>query len=232
MPHFPKMHEMTFDHAHEEIDLLAIDFSTMYFEAPPGPLWHWVDDYRERDQTPHYRYLRRVLQVLTFLRGGRRWVLKSPQHLEQLRALEAVFPDATLVLTHRDPVPVIASYATMICYTARLQQEKPDPAAYGRYVVERMGDLLDACLRDRGLCAESQSIDILFHEFVADQDAAVERSTKGRPAALGRIAAGIADYARTHPAGRHGRIAYDLPSSASTRPLCASDSPTTVPDSV
>lgn len=36
MPHFAKMHEMTWDHAHEEIDLLAIDFSTMYFEAPPG----------------------------------------------------------------------------------------------------------------------------------------------------------------------------------------------------
>ncbi len=211
MPHFPKMHEMTFDHAHEEIDLLAIDFSTMYLEAPPGPLIEYARDYRQRDQAPHYRYMRRVLQVLTFLRGGRRWVLKSPQHLEQLRPLKAVFPDASLVLTHRDPLPVIASYATMICYTARLQQKRPDPAAYGRYVVERMTDLLGACLRDRDLWPASQSIDVRFQEFVADQDGAVESvyAKAGQPfSEASRLA--VADYARTHPAGRHGRIAYDL----------------------
>ncbi|HEX4161636.1 MAG TPA: sulfotransferase, partial [Acidimicrobiales bacterium] len=33
MPSFNRMHEMTVDHAHEEIQLLAIDFSTMLFET-------------------------------------------------------------------------------------------------------------------------------------------------------------------------------------------------------
>ena len=46
---------------------------------------------------PHYRYLKRVLQLLQWQRGesGKRWVLKCPQHLEQLPALLEVFPDAT-----------------------------------------------------------------------------------------------------------------------------------------
>ena len=51
MPHFRCMHEMTVDHAHEEIQLLAIDFSTMLFDAMmylPG----WRRSYRARDQTP------------------------------------------------------------------------------------------------------------------------------------------------------------------------------------
>ena len=43
-----------------------------------------------------------MLQVLTWLRGGTRWVLKSPQHLEQFGPLMSTFPDATFVLTHRD----------------------------------------------------------------------------------------------------------------------------------
>ena len=83
MPHFERMHEMTTDHVHEEIQLLAVDFSTMLFETI-AHVPAWVDYYRAHDQTPHYRYLRTVLQALQHERGGGRWVLKSPQHLEQL----------------------------------------------------------------------------------------------------------------------------------------------------
>src|SRR4029077_15906308 len=40
MPYFERMHEMTVDHVHGEIQLLAIDFSTMLFETiAPIPTW-------------------------------------------------------------------------------------------------------------------------------------------------------------------------------------------------
>jgi hypothetical protein len=40
MPYFNRMHEMTVDHAHEEIQLLAIDFSSMLLETTaPMPMW-------------------------------------------------------------------------------------------------------------------------------------------------------------------------------------------------
>ena len=45
-----------------------------------------------------------LLQALQWLRGPERWVLKSPQHLEQQAALIEIFPDATFVQTHRDPL--------------------------------------------------------------------------------------------------------------------------------
>ena len=64
----------------------------------------WRDFYLTLDQRAHYAYMKKVLQVLTFLRGPNRWVLKSPQHLEQIPALLATFPDATFAITHRDPV--------------------------------------------------------------------------------------------------------------------------------
>jgi hypothetical protein len=210
LPYFRWMHEMTVGHAHEEIDLLALDFSTMYFETP-GPLALWTAHYKASDQTPHYAYLKRVLQVLTFLRGGKRWVLKSPQHLEQLRPLAKVFPDATLVITHRDPLPVMASFATLMTYTARLAQERPDPLAYGRYAADRTADLLEACVRDRALWSPERSIDVRFDELVADQDAAVERlyALAGQPLSAASRRA-IADYAAAHPQGRHGRLRYDL----------------------
>lgn len=65
------------------------------------------DYYLTLDQHRHCRYLRKVLQDLTFLRGPRTWVLKSPQHCEQLGPRMATFPVATVAFTHRDPVAVI-----------------------------------------------------------------------------------------------------------------------------
>ena len=119
MPNFALMHEMTTDHVHEEIQLLANDFSTMLFETL-GHVPSWRDYYLNHDQTPHYEYLATQLKALQFLRGGRRWLLKSPQHLEQLPVLNAVFPGVVVVCTHRDPVPVVLSMLAMITYSCLL----------------------------------------------------------------------------------------------------------------
>src|SRR5437867_1350178 len=97
MPLFPRMHEMTTDHVHEEIQLLAMDFSTMLFETM-AVVPTWRDYYRAADQTPVYGYLKTVLKALQWLRGGTRWILKSPQHLEQFGPLMTAFPDATVVV--------------------------------------------------------------------------------------------------------------------------------------
>src|SRR5262249_29446396 len=51
LPHFVRMHEMTTDHVHEEIQLLAMDCSTMLFETM-ALLPSWRDAYRAEDQTP------------------------------------------------------------------------------------------------------------------------------------------------------------------------------------
>ena len=119
MPHFALMHEMTTDHVHEEIQLLANDFSSMLFETL-GHVPRWRDYYLSHDQTPHYEHLATQLKALQFLRGGRRWLLKSPQHLEQLPVLNAVFPGVVVVFTHRDPVPVVLSMLAMLTYSARM----------------------------------------------------------------------------------------------------------------
>ena len=134
LPYFKRMHEMTVDHVHEEIQLLAIDLSTMLFETQ-GLVPSWRDHFRSEDQTPCYEYLRTVLKVLQWLRGGSRWVLKSPQHLEQFGPLLAAFPDATFVVTHREPVSVTVSLAgAMVAYIVADGGRAPStPLAIGRY---------------------------------------------------------------------------------------------------
>jgi Sulfotransferase family len=210
LPYFKRMHEMTVDHVHEEIQLLAIDFSTMLFETM-AVVPTWRDYYRAQDQTPSYRYLKRILQVLQWARGGTRWVLKSPQHLEQFAALVDVFPDATFVVTHRDPVSVIASNATMLAYTARLSAAYPDPRVIGRYWSDRIQQMLEAGMRDRALLPSERSLDIRFHEFMADDIATVRRIYDVADQPFGAdVEAAMTQFIAEHPRGRHGGVRYDL----------------------
>ena len=174
MPYFTRMHEMTVEHTHEEIQLLAIDFSSMLFETTaPMPLWR--DDYLARDQRPSYAYLVKVLKVLQWLRGGSRWVLKTPQHLEQFPVLADIFPDATFVVTHRDPVSVTASMTTMVAYSARLTRDRVDLEAMGAYWSDRLERMLGRCAEQRSALPEGRTIDVHFDEFMRDDMAMVER---------------------------------------------------------
>jgi hypothetical protein len=210
LPYFKRMHEMTVDHVHEEIQLLALDGSTMLFETI-AVLPTWRDDYLAHDQAPSYRYLKRVLQVLQWQRGGDRWVLKSPQHLEQFRALLEVFPDAVFVVTHRDPVSVIASNATMLAYTARLNTARPDPHRIGHYWSDRIQQMLEVGMRDRELLPAGRSLDVRFDEFMADDIATVRRIYEVAGQRFDdRARAAMEQFMVEHPRGRHGGVIYDL----------------------
>ena len=208
-PYFERMHEMTTWHVHEEIQILAIDFSTMLFETL-APMPTWRDYYKAHDQTSSYRYMKKILQVMQWLRGGDRWILKSPQHLEQFGPLSTVFPDATFVVTHRDPVSVTVSLSTMIAYTARLSAATVDPPAIAEYWGDRIEDMLTACTRDRDILPAAQSIDVRFDEFMADDVATVERiyDLAGQPF-TDAVRAAMDAFMVEHPRGRHGAVIYE-----------------------
>jgi len=210
LPYLAAMHPMRPDHVHEELELQLPDFSSYQLEwvaRVPG----WRDHYLSHDQTPHYAYLKTVLQILQWRRPGERWVLKSPQHLEQLGPLLTVFPDATIVITHRDPVSVVQSAATMTAYAARMNYRTPAPDYYLSYWTDRIRRLLEASLRDRHLVPPDRCQEVLFHEFMADDMATVERiydvaglaMTDGARARIGK-------YVADHPRDKEGQIVYDL----------------------
>ncbi|WP_099247783.1 sulfotransferase [Mycobacterium sp. shizuoka-1] len=210
MPEFKRMHDMTVEHAHEEIQLLANDISGMLFETTYH-LPAFAAHYKSHDQGPSYAYLKRQLQAMQWLRGGTRWVLKSPQHLEQFGTLYATFPDATFVVTHRDPVEVTRSMITMIAYASRMASARPDPEKIARYWLDRADDLFSGCLRDRDLLPADRSIDVRFTDFMADEQGTLSAiyELAGQPYDDG-VRAAMADFIAAHPRGRYGEVVYDL----------------------
>jgi hypothetical protein len=171
----------------------------------------WRDYYIAHDQTRHYEYLKTVLKALTWLRGGDRWLLKSPQHIEQFGPLMSVFPDATVLVTHRDPIAVTVSVSTMIAYTARLHLDPVDPVSIGQYWSARIERMLEACTRDRDLVPSAQSMDVTFDTFMADDIGTVEAiyGIADQPFTDATRRA-ITDYCTSHPRGRFGGVTYDV----------------------
>ncbi len=137
--------------------------------------------------------------------------LKCPQHLEQRPVLRRVFPDATIAVTHRDPVAVIQSAATMIAYGQRMSRTHVDVKAVIDYWSDRVLHLLKACAQDRQAWPDEQSIDVPFHEFMADDIGMVEKiyDRAGLPMTA-EAAAQLRQFMDEHPRGKHGRIVYDL----------------------
>jgi hypothetical protein len=204
------MHDRFPEAIEEEVELLDLDLAGYVLE------WHarvpdWRDYYLSLDQTRHYAYMRKVLQALTFLRGPRTWILKSPQHCEQLGPLMATFPDATVAFTHRDPVAVIQSAITMMAYSDRLRRKSIDAGWLLDYWSDRVHRLLSACVRDRDVVSSERSIDISFHHLNGNEMPLLEQLyQRGGVELTPKVRKGFQQYLDGNPRGRHGHIRYDL----------------------
>ncbi|MEU3733597.1 sulfotransferase [Streptomyces sp. NPDC033538] len=126
-PRFRDIHPMTAEGPEE--CTFALPHALMPLSSariPEYQAWHY-----ERDFVADYRHLKQVYQVLQYGRPRRRWILKSPMHLENLDALHTVFPDATIVWTHRDPVTVVASFCSLVEHGMAVSTRPVDPRGIG-----------------------------------------------------------------------------------------------------
>jgi Sulfotransferase family len=90
-----------------------------------------------------YGYHKLSLQLLQWKAEPRRWVLKWPCHLVALDALLAVYPDASFVVTHRDPVQALASNCSLAALLRRFTARSVDLPELG----QQMKDMIHTYLR-------------------------------------------------------------------------------------
>jgi hypothetical protein len=171
-PELVQMHEMEAAAPDEDIFLLALSFCSMAFEFS-FTVPSYVRYYTSADHTAGYRYFRRVLQTLQWLRGGTQWVLKAPSHMEQLQPLLTVFPDAAVVQTHRDAVTATVSLVSLTCYGVRNYFDHPNPLLMGKTLSAAIERLLRGIDKDRSP-DDKRFIDVQFHALMSDPIRAVE----------------------------------------------------------
>jgi hypothetical protein len=204
-------HPMDPDHISEDGELQMQDFSSYVWEfSLHAPAWR--DYYLAHDQTPHYAFERVLLQILQWQRGTRRrWVVKAPQHIEQLPAIMNVFPDAVVVVTHRDPIASLQSIVTSTTYMNRINRRAPEPEGVLAYWEDRYERLLDAYLRDVDLVPPAQLYNCDYRDFVGNDVATVERIyAQAAIEMTGTARDELHAYMDAHEQGHAGRLVYDL----------------------
>lgn len=193
----------------ECIAVLNQDFKSLTWEAmanvPAYGRWLHATDHRSA-----YDYHRRVLQVLQSGGVRGRWSLKSPHHALHLDALTAVYPDARLVLMHRDPVILCASVCSLITTLTKTFSD----ADHRRYIAEHWTDMLARSIAKvdafRGAHPERRIVDVHYADLVRDPMATMRRVYAAFGDELdGQALRAMADHVESHPKGQFGRHAYD-----------------------
>ena len=126
------------------------------------------------DQTPMYRYFRRMVQLLLWQRPGdvlgspAQYLGKTPHHLENLDVLLAVFPGARVIHTHRDPAKVVPSFCSMMAHGRRLFSDDVDPLAVGRQFHHKALDGVTRAITARDTLPADAFIDVAYRDLVTD----------------------------------------------------------------
>ena len=185
----------------EDVRIWAGQFCSMIFPVqyrlPSYSRWMLYD----ADHRNAYRYHRIFLQHLQSGVPGR-WLLKSPAHLWQLDTLVGEYPDAVIVQTHRDPLNVISSIAALTQHVRRLASEHSDIGECARQSREEIVVGLERSMkvRDSGVLAPGQLVDVQFADFIRDPFATIRELY----VAMGRELTPVAeqrmrDFLAAHP---------------------------------
>lgn len=166
LAHFPRM-ELATDPV-ECVHVLAQDFRSVTWQTSTGSTRFndWLLD--EADLRPAYRHHRRTLQVLQSAGAGGQWVLKLPSHALHLEALVAVYPDARLVFTHRDPLPALVS---MCSYATMIHEANGNPIDRDELVAATLRQVLESALRPiafRAAHPEIPCFELYQHDLATD----------------------------------------------------------------
>jgi Sulfotransferase family len=106
-------HHVAAEEVHECCMLLRQSFVSNIWScgwsAPSYDAWRQC-----QDETAAYDYYYRCVQLIGSSAPEKRWLLKNPGHIEQLDLLLAVFPDARIIQTHRDPAKAIPSLVSLL----------------------------------------------------------------------------------------------------------------------
>ena len=212
LPQFKTMHPMGAERAQECVTMTSHDFTSMIYFVQ-----FYVPTYDrfviENDMRSALKWHRRFLQVLQWKHPGKRWALKSPQHLWHLQHIHREYPDALFVQTHRDPVKIVISTSNLAATLQGMASDHADLGRVTRYYANALAQGYNntVAYRQSGALPDSQVVDLYFRDFMADQVGTVRRAYEHFGMELSDGAANAMQaFLDDNPADKHGKHLYSL----------------------
>jgi hypothetical protein len=162
------IHPFAIDAPDEEIIIMDQVFvGTMPESAMYVPSYsEWLGTF---DHTKAYEDLKTILKFFQWQdvgRQGKRWVLKTPGHLPTLDTLFKVFPETTVITTHRDPMSTVPSYCSMTNSLVHMNSDRVDDVEFGRFTEKRWAGFLARYAAARDRIGPHRFVDIKYEDLV------------------------------------------------------------------
>ncbi len=211
-PEYQTMHENGGDVPNEDplIDELQFASDHLMGSYPVPSYARWL---ARADPTPLFHAHRRFLQLLQWRCPGERWVLKSPSYLAKLPAFFAEYPDAYVVLTHRDPLKVLPSLVSLMATLRWMHSDTVDVGAVVKSAVGGTAIAMDLVMQWRadGTLPNDRIVDVRFDELVGDPWPTLRYAYERIGSTLsGATERRMRGYLEARPRERHGRHEYDF----------------------
>lgn len=176
-PQVGAVHPLGTFEVEEEVGLIQHGFSSQIFEiqAKIPSFAEWL---MTHDQHAAYEYMVVLMKIISWFRDDpqdKPWVLKTPQHMQDLDALLHVFPNARLVCPHRDPVKVVGSSCSMAWNAMVRDSDSVTPDWIGQEWLGKIERMLHKTQRVREEMVPAQKqYDIQYADITADWQGAVQ----------------------------------------------------------
>nr|WP_202389057.1 sulfotransferase [Pelagerythrobacter marinus] len=196
----------------EELGLLVASMWGMKHEAQ----WHvpsygrWCEG---ESAVPAYRHMADLLRLVGWSQQAsslRPWILKTPQHMLDLPALLEVFPDARLIFTHRDPLKVVGSAASLAWNQTIIYSDHADPARMGREWLHKTALQVERMRAARETIPQERMIDVQYEDMESDWRGTMERVYRFLGLDMAPALPGMEDYMRRASALKRRPHAYSL----------------------
>jgi hypothetical protein len=166
------MHIYEVDATMEDGETLGLAFHGQQFTLPVYGYHAW---YRAADMTQAFEYHRRVAKLLQSQRPPDRWLFKAPHHNFHLEPLLAAYPDAKFVMTHRDPVKSVPSWASIVSTIFPTSEQPFDFHRCGHEVSNHLRTGVEQAIAARARLGEDRFLDVYHRELVRDPMTVVRR---------------------------------------------------------
>ncbi len=209
-PPFAAVHELAAHLPEECIWLFAPDFDSAFWatctSVPSFLAWR-----AGTDPAPSYRFHRLMLQVLQHeaAQPVRPWALKSPVHLPRLPALFAEYPDARVIVTHRDPVRTVPSAVSTLAAGRMVRSDAVDVGEIAASIGFGFQFLMAAAVEQRPALPADQIADLHYLDLMRDPVNAISRAYEKLNLPFGdELPERIRGYLAARPQNKHGTHSY------------------------
>ncbi len=172
-PGFRTVHDLDARLPEECIWLTAPQFD-LGFWSTNVDVPSWLAYRAFTDPMPAYVFHRRFVQVL---QAGEptTWLFKSPVHLSRLATLFAVYPDARIIRTHRDPARTLPSTVSTLAHGRWTRSDEVDLRAIAASAGMGLRMMLNGIAAPEAALPAGQVAELQYLDLMADPVAALGR---------------------------------------------------------